>query len=124
MALRRHCAVVAGAHCDSVIVQVARDVFVCRNKMSKQRSSRIELFPVHPEGVTVWRDPGLEIHYVLCARLRECISESLATQHLFKIEFFLVFSSIQSNRIDQAEMVVRKLTERRIRGGKNCENLD
>ena len=28
MALRRHCAVVAGAHCDFVIVQVARNVFV------------------------------------------------------------------------------------------------
>src|SRR5271165_4127217 len=124
MALRRHCAVVAGAHCDSVIVQVARDVFVCRNKMSKQGSSRIELFPVHPEGVTVWRDPGLEIHYVLGARLRECISESLTIKDLFKIEFLLVFSSIQPNCIDHAEMVVRELTERRIRSGKNGENLD
>ena len=92
--------------------------------MSKQRSSRIELFPVHPEDVTVWRDPGLEIHYVLCARLREGISESLTIKHLFKIESLLVFSSIQSNRIDHAEMVVRHLTERRIRSGKNCENLD
>src|SRR5271165_6328979 len=96
----------------------------CRNKMSKQRSSRIKLFPIHPESVTVWRDPGLEIHDVFGARLRECISESLTIKHLFKIEFFLVFSSIQSNRIDHAEMVVRHLTERRIRSGKNCENLD
>src|ERR1700724_220329 len=95
-----------------------------RNKVSKQRSSRIKLFPIHPESVTVRRDPRLEIHYVLCARLREGISESLTIKDLFKIKSLLVFSSIQSNRIDHAEVVVRNLTKRRIRSGKNCENLD
>ena len=51
-------------------------------------------------------------------------SSIVSRMAVFEIETLLIFRSVQSNRIDDAEMVVRDLSKGRIRRGEDSDNFN
>ncbi|CAM2189111.1 hypothetical protein PSAC2689_80318 [Paraburkholderia sacchari] len=94
-----------------------------RNPVREHRSCRIKLATVEHEAVAVAANTGLDVEHVFAARFRKRIAVARALEHQIEEEALLGLSAFETDVFDQAKVVLRNLSDRRIGLGDDRNNL-
>ena len=94
-----------------------------RHKMREQRAGRIELAPGDDDMIALVLEFGLELGRALGAELGKGVTEARSLQDFREQQLLLRFVGDSSNGGDDADMVLRDLPDRGIRGRDDLDDL-